>query len=146
MIVKPEVSNFETVTGFLPTSTAKSHRNCTDLKAHTMTKSEVVELPQDIIDNIIAAVGIVLKQCTLVSSSFLLPSRKQLFSRISLRSDESCQDISQNHYFQENQYKVPEGFWIFELDGWHITTCRSATPVLSSRVFRDAGFLGLGWY
>jgi len=34
-----------------------------------------------------------LKQCSLVSSSFLLPSRKQLFSRITLRSDETCQGI-----------------------------------------------------
>jgi hypothetical protein len=55
-----------------------------------------MEVPQDIIDNVIAAVGDdtrVLKQCTLVSSSFLLPSRKQLFSRISLRSDKPCQGI-----------------------------------------------------
>ena len=37
-----------------------------------------VEIPQDIIDNVIAAVGDVLKQCALVSFSFLLPSRKLL--------------------------------------------------------------------
>ena len=36
-----------------------------------------------------------LKKCTLVSSSFLLPSRKQLFSRIYLRSDQTCQGIHQ---------------------------------------------------
>ena len=64
-------------------------------KAH-MEKS--VEIPQDIIYNIIAAVGDdkrLLKQCSLVSSSFLLPSRKQLFSRITLRSDKTCQGIHQ---------------------------------------------------
>ena len=61
-----------------------------------MTKS--VEIPQDIIDNVIVAVGDdthLLKQCTLVSSSFLLPSRKQLFSRITLRNDQTCQGIYQ---------------------------------------------------
>ena len=61
-----------------------------------MAKS--VEIPQDIIDNVIAAVGDdarLLKQCTLVSSSFLLPCRKQLFSRISLDSNETCQGVQQ---------------------------------------------------
>ena len=61
-----------------------------------MTKS--VELPQDIIDNVIAAGGDdtdFLKQCSLVSSSFLHPSRKHLFSRITLGSDETCQGIHQ---------------------------------------------------
>ena len=61
-----------------------------------MAKS--VDIPQDIIDNIIAAAGDdkrLLKQCTLVSSSFLLPSRKQLFSRISLPSEQTCQGIYQ---------------------------------------------------
>ena len=60
-----------------------------------MAKS--MDIPQDIIDNIIAAAGDdkhLLKQCTLVSSSFLLPSRKQLFSGISITS-ETCQDIHQ---------------------------------------------------
>jgi hypothetical protein len=56
-----------------------------------------MEIPQDIIDNVIAAVGNddthLLKQCALVSSSFLLPSRKQLFSSITLRSDPTCQGI-----------------------------------------------------
>ena len=58
----------------------------------------MVEIPQDIIYNVIAAVGDdtrLLKRCALVSSSFLLPSRKQLFSRISLGSDETCQGIHQ---------------------------------------------------
>ena len=61
-----------------------------------MAKS--MEIPQDIIDNVIAAVGDdkrLLKQCSLVSSSFLLPSRKQLFSSITLRSDRYCQRIHQ---------------------------------------------------
>jgi hypothetical protein len=61
-----------------------------------MAKS--VEIPQDIIDCIIAEVGDdmrLLKQCTLVSSSFRHPSRKQLFSRIILRSDKTCQGIHQ---------------------------------------------------
>ena len=57
-----------------------------------------MDIPQDIIDNVIAAVDDdtdLLKQCSLVSSSFLLPSRKRLFSRITLRSDEICQGIHQ---------------------------------------------------
>jgi hypothetical protein len=57
-----------------------------------------VEIPQDVIDNVIAAVDDdtdLLKQCALVSSSFLRPSRKQLFSRISLTSDQTCQGIHQ---------------------------------------------------
>jgi hypothetical protein len=57
-----------------------------------------VAIPQDIIDNVIAAVGHdkhVLKQCALVSSSFLLPSRKQLFSEISLRGDQASQRLHQ---------------------------------------------------
>ena len=60
--------------------------------------SKSVEIPQDIIDNIIAEVGDdtnLLKQCSLVSSPFLFPSRKQLFSRITIRSDETCQGIYQ---------------------------------------------------
>ena len=63
-----------------------------------MAKSMDIRVPQDIIDNVIAAVGNdmrLLKQCTLVSSSFLLPSRKQLFSRISLRNTRTCQGIHQ---------------------------------------------------
>jgi hypothetical protein len=58
----------------------------------------MLEIPQDIIDNVIAAVGDdthLLKQCTLVSSSFLLPSRKQLFSRITLSNDQTCERIHQ---------------------------------------------------
>ena len=61
-----------------------------------MAKS--LEIPQDIIDNVIAAVGddkCLLQKCALVSSSFLLPTRKQLFSRITLSSDRNCQGINQ---------------------------------------------------
>jgi hypothetical protein len=61
-----------------------------------MAKS--VEIPQDIIETVIAAVGDdtrLLKQCSLVSSSFLLPCRKQLFSRISLDSKDTCQGVQQ---------------------------------------------------
>ena len=57
-----------------------------------------MEISQEIIDNVIAAVGDdthLLKQCTLVSSSFLRPSRKQLFSKITLKSDQNCQGIYQ---------------------------------------------------
>jgi hypothetical protein len=72
---------------------SSSHRGLA--KAH-MVKS--LEIPQDIIYNVIAAVGDdtdVLKQCALVSSSFLLPSRKQLFSRITLRNVQTCRGIHQ---------------------------------------------------
>jgi hypothetical protein len=61
-----------------------------------MAKS--LEIPQDIIDNVIAAIGDdkrLLQQCALVSSSFLLPTRKQLFSRITLNSDQKCHGIHQ---------------------------------------------------
>jgi hypothetical protein len=58
-----------------------------------------VEIPQDIIDNVIAAVGNYkpsLNQCALVSSSFLLPSRKQLFHSISFgHDDEASQRLHQ---------------------------------------------------
>jgi hypothetical protein len=62
-----------------------------------------MDIPQDIIDNVIAAVGDdtrVLKQCTLVSFSFFHPSRKQLFSRIILRNDQTSQGI--HHFLVEN--------------------------------------------
>ena len=57
-----------------------------------------MDIPQDIIDNVIAAVGDdtqLLKICSLVSSSFLCPSRKQLFSRIILMDDQRFQGIYQ---------------------------------------------------
>ena len=57
-----------------------------------------LDIPQDIIDNVIDVVADdtnSLKQCSLVSSSFLLPSRKHLFSRISIRGERSCEGIHQ---------------------------------------------------
>lgn len=71
-----------------------------------MAKS--VEIPQDTIYNVIAAVGDdthLLKQCSLVPSLFLYPSRKQLFSRITLDSDETCQEIHQ--FFVQNPVIQP---------------------------------------
>ena len=70
-----------------------SHRSCN--KAHT-TKS--MHIPQDIIDSVIAAIGNdtpLLKKCSLVSSSFLLPSRKQLFSKIYLENSHICHGVHQ---------------------------------------------------
>ena len=67
----------------------------TPTEAH-MAKS--IDIPQDIIDSVIAAVGDdtrSLKQCSLVSSSFLLPSRKHLFSKISITNYKTCQGIQQ---------------------------------------------------
>jgi len=55
-----------------------------------------VAIPQDIIDHVVAAVGDdkhTLKQCALVSSSFLLPSRKQLFSKIYISNDRACRRL-----------------------------------------------------
>ena len=58
-----------------------------------------VEIPQDIIDNVIAALGKdkrSLKQCALASSSFLLPSRKLLFYSITFGSSvEACHRLHQ---------------------------------------------------
>ena len=59
-----------------------------------MAKS--IDIPQDIIDSVIAAVGDdmhLLKQCSLVSSSFLRPSHKHLFSKISITDYKTCQGI-----------------------------------------------------
>jgi len=54
-----------------------------------------VAIPQDIIDDVIAAVGDDehFKQCALVSSSFLLPSRKQLFSKIYIRRNKASRRL-----------------------------------------------------
>ena len=57
-----------------------------------------VAIPQDIIDNIIEAVGDdkrLLKKYALVSSSFLLPCRKRLFSKVSLGRIEICEEFHQ---------------------------------------------------
>ena len=63
-----------------------------------MTSSIVI--PQDIIDSIIKVVGYdrhLLKTCALVSSSFLFPSRKRLFSTIfiNLEHAKACQSLLQ---------------------------------------------------
>ena len=67
----------------------------TSPKAHM---AKPVEIPQDIVDSIIAEVGDdthLLKQYSLVSSSFLFSCRRKLFSKITLRSDETSQGIHQ---------------------------------------------------
>ena len=63
-----------------------------------MANSMAIDIPQDIIYQVIAAVDDdekLLKQCALVSSSFLIPSRKQLFSEICLRGDKAAQRLYQ---------------------------------------------------
>ena len=82
----PKVGELRNISSLPDRTTGKAH----------MAKS--LEIPQDIIDNVIAAVGddkCLLQKCALVSSSFLLPTRKQLFSRITLSSDRNCQGINQ---------------------------------------------------
>jgi hypothetical protein len=58
-----------------------------------------VTIPQDIIYNIIEAVAghdkRLLKECALVSSSFLLPCRKHLFSSLYLIRDQACRRLHQ---------------------------------------------------
>jgi hypothetical protein len=75
--------------------------------AFHITMANSVAIPQDIIDTIIDAVGDDTrsrKKCALVSSSFFLPSRKHLFSKISLRlgrkGGQVCQRLHQ--FFVEN--------------------------------------------
>ena len=58
----------------------------------------MVAIPQDIIDSVIEAVGDdkhLLRECALVSSSFLLPCRKHLFSKLSLRCNRACERLHQ---------------------------------------------------
>ena len=59
----------------------------------------VAAIPQEIVDIIIEAVGrddsSVLKKCAVVSSSFLLPCRKHLFSELVLRDVQACQRLYQ---------------------------------------------------
>ena len=65
--------------------------------------AQSMDIPQDIIDSVIAAVGDdkrLLKKCALVSSSFLLPSRKQLFSKITIGSAKLCERI--HHILVQN--------------------------------------------
>ena len=58
----------------------------------------MVAIPQEIIDIIIEEVGddrCILKECALVSSSFLFPCRKHLFSKLVLRDVQACQRLHQ---------------------------------------------------
>ena len=55
-------------------------------------------IPQDIINNIIEALDNddrLLRKCALVSSSFLLPCRKRLFSSLSLTNNQACPRLYQ---------------------------------------------------
>jgi hypothetical protein len=58
---------------------------------------ESLSIPQEIIDTIIGAIDVrdkaLLKKCALISHSFLHPSRKQLYSIISLNSVQDCQRL-----------------------------------------------------
>jgi hypothetical protein len=90
-----------------------------------------VEIPQEIIDSIIAEVGDdtrLLKQCSLVSSSFLLPSRKHLFSRIILRSDRACQKIYQylvqNTAIQSSIRAITLAEYIDDCSGFEFESCQ----------------------
>jgi hypothetical protein len=60
-----------------------------------MVKS--LSIPQEIIDSIIGKIDVqdkaLLKKCALISHSFLHPSRKQLYSFISLNSGQDCQRL-----------------------------------------------------
>jgi len=67
-----------------------------------------VVIPQDIINTIIETVDgsrSVLNNCALVSSSFLLPSRKRIFSRLYLSSNQGCQRLQQ--FLVENPLIIP---------------------------------------
>ena len=85
-----------------------------------------LEIPQDIIDNVIAEVGDdtrLLKQCSLVSFSFLLPSRKKLFSKITLRNDQTCRGIHQlliqNPVIQSFVRAITlKGSWDWQIPEW----------------------------
>ncbi|EDR00416.1 uncharacterized protein LACBIDRAFT_334185 [Laccaria bicolor S238N-H82] len=86
-----------------------------------------VEIPQDIIDNVIVALGDdkrSLKQCALVSSSFLRPSRKQLFYSISFGSNvEACAKLHQalvqnpvNRSFVRRMSVNNQHYWVSHFD------------------------------
>jgi hypothetical protein len=83
---------------------------CNQKRLHSPLTCTYGKIPQDIIDKIIAEVGDdtrLLKQCSLVSSSFLLPSRRQLFSRITLSDDQACQRIWQNFSSKIHTFNPP---------------------------------------
>ena len=74
----------------------RSLTECNLSLACTMANS--VTIPQDIIYNIIEAVSHdtrLLKKCAMVSSAFLLPCRKHLFSKLFLSDDRACQRLYQ---------------------------------------------------
>jgi len=90
-----------------------------------------VVIPQDIIHSIIAVVDDdddhrLLKTCAVVSSSFLLPSRKRLFSSISLRNVQASQRLHQ--VLVKNPIVQSFVKSIVINSGWH----REATPLSES--------------
>ena len=102
-----------------------------------------MDIPQDIIDNVIAAVASgddfddkqLLKKCALVSSSFLLPSRKRLFSKISLRGESCCEEIYQ--FFIRNpviQSSVRTVILNVKNDGSHFAQTHETTESCRNRI------------
>jgi hypothetical protein len=82
------------------------------LRATAMVQPSI---PQDIIDHIIESVmamgydEYLLRTCTLVSRSFLYPSRKQLFANISLGTQEQCLallDVLVKHPYIQSYVKI----------------------------------------
>jgi hypothetical protein len=98
-----------------------------------------MEIPQDIIDNVIAAIGNdkqSLKQCALVSSSFLFPCRKQLFSEIYL-------DVHNDHrmlYQLLVKNPVLQSFVRKIAICWHKTEVLSIVAILRLSFYRLESF------
>jgi hypothetical protein len=102
-----------------------SNRSCITTH-HAIPTAQVhmansVAIPQDIIYQVISEVGDereLLKQCALVSSSFLLPSRKQLFSEIYLRTERAAQRLRQclikNPIIQSFVKRIAIGPWLLD--------------------------------
>jgi hypothetical protein len=69
-----------------------------------------LSFPQEIVDTIIGTFDVhdrfTLKRCALVSRSFLIPSRKRIFSVLSIRNEQQCQKLycflTQNPYIQSS--------------------------------------------
>jgi hypothetical protein len=84
------------------------HRDDTSYMPTARPTMAQPSIPQDIINSIVGNIDnrkkSLLRTCTLVSRSFLYPSRKQLFAHISLRSPKYCRgflDLLVEHpYFQ----------------------------------------------
>ena len=94
----------------------------------------MVAIPQDIIYNIIEAVGDdtnFLKECALVSSSFLLPCRKHLFSNLCLATgnDLACRGLHnflvENPVVQSFVRSITIGIGLYELQN-----CTSLVDIL----------------